>query len=71
MSIPPSVPSGPPERFENKADDWLTEYALHLLVKEGYVRKYRGRNGEFCYESIKPYREKDDPRKGQCEPGTG
>lgn len=35
--------------------------AIDILRDEGYARTTRGRSGHDVYESVNPYREKDDP----------
>jgi len=39
--------------------------AIDCLEVEGYVTTTRGRYGHDVYESVKPYREKDDPESGR------
>jgi hypothetical protein len=48
----------------------VTDTALGWLRREGYVTTTTGRAGGEVYESVKPYRERDDPQSDQyVDPG--
>jgi Bifunctional DNA primase/polymerase, N-terminal/AAA domain len=72
-----AIEQHPGELTKNKAAEKAggkrqsTLAAIDILRSEGYVVTTKGRSGHDVYESVKPYREKDDPQSDRyANPGN-